>query len=63
MKDDGFKLAKEEAEDTLQRQDDQLEPIYNSSVPILCLEDLPGAMGDRVGWREMVREIRSGGVT
>ena len=26
-------------------------------------EDLPGAMGDREGWRERFREIRAGGVT
>ena len=38
-----------------QRQDDQLEPIYNSSVP--------GAMDDRDGWWERVREIRAGGAT
>ena len=36
-----------------QRQDDQLEPIYNSFVPIKnCnLEDLPEAMDDRKGWQ------------
>ena len=45
-----------------QRQDDQLEPIYNSSADTGCsLEDLP--MGDRPGWQERVRETRSGGVT
>ena len=27
------------------------------------LEDLPGAMDDRDGWRERVRKIRAGGVT
>ena len=41
----------------LQRQDDQLEPIYNS------LKDLPEAMDDREGWRERVRETRAGGAT
>ena len=40
-----------------QRQDDQLESIYNSSVSIQ--EDLPGAMDYRDGWRERVREIRA----
>ena len=43
-----------------QRQDGQLEPIFNSSVP---MQDLaPGAMDDRHGWRKRVREIRAGGV-
>ena len=37
-----------------QRQDDQLEPIYNSSVPI---------QDDRDGWRERVREICDSGTT
>ena len=48
-----------------QREDDQLEPIYNSSVPILdvALEDLSRAMNDRDGWREKVREIRAGSAT
>ena len=34
-----------------QSQDDQPEPIYNSSVPIQdrSLEDLPGAMANREG--------------
>ena len=41
-----------------QRQDDQLEPVYNSSVPI---QDV-ALMDDREGWRESVREIRVGGV-
>ena len=27
------------------------------------LEDLPGTMDDREGWRERVREIRAGGAT
>ena len=39
------------------------------SIQQLCvdtgcsIEDLPGAMNDRDGWRERVREIRAGGVT
>ena len=36
-------------------QDDQLEPIYKSSLDTgYSLEDLPGAMDDRDGWREKV---------
>ena len=48
-----------------QRQDNQLEPIYNSSVLILdvAFEDLPGAMVDRDGWWERVREIHAGSAT
>ena len=38
-----------------QRQVDQIEPTYNSSV---TMQDLPGAMDDREGWLERVREIR-----
>ena len=42
-----------------QRQDDQLEPICNISVPIqgVAWKTSPGAMDDRDGWRERVREI------
>ena len=36
-----------------QRQDDLLEPTYNSSV----LENLPEAVDDKEGWRVRVREI------
>ena len=48
-----------------QRQDDQLEPIYNK----LCadtgcsLEDLPEVIDDREGWRERVKEVRAGCIT
>ena len=50
---------------TLQRHDDQLEPTYSSSVPIIgCIpEDLPEAMDDREGWWERVRDFRADGVT
>ena len=41
-----------------QRQDDQLCADTGCS-----LEDLPGAMNAREGWRERVREIRADGVT
>ena len=44
-----------------QRQVDRLEPLYNSSMPIQ--EDLPGAIDDRDGWRERIREIRTGSAT
>ena len=44
-----------------QRLDNQLEPIYNSSVRIL--EDLPRTMDNRDEWRERVREIHASGVT
>ena len=39
-----------------QRQDDQLESIYNSSVPIqdVALKTYPGAMDDRDGWRSVL---------
>ena len=46
-----------------QRQDDQLEPMYNN----LCvdtgvsLEDLPEPMDNRDGWWESVRESHAGG--
>ena len=48
-----------------QRQDDQLEPIYNRSVPIqdIAFKDLPRAMDARDECREKVREIRAGSVT
>ena len=45
-----------------QRLDEQVEPIYNSSVSIqdVCsLEDVPGAMDDRDGMRERVWEIHA----
>ena len=38
------------------RQDDQLETTYNDTG--CSPEDLPGATGDREGWRERVRVIR-----
>ncbi len=46
-----------------QRLDDQLEPIYNGSVPIhdVAWKTPPGVMDDRDGWRD-VREIRAGSV-
>ena len=49
----------------VQRQVDQLEPTYGSSVPIpdVALEDLPEAMDNREGWRERVRDIRADSVT
>ena len=47
-----------------QRQDDQLEPIRQLCADTGCnLEDLPGAMDDRDGWRKRVRKIRAGGAT
>ena len=48
-----------------QKQDDQLELISNSSVPIqdVALKDFPGAMDDRDEWRERVREIHAGSAT
>ena len=48
-----------------QRQDDQLEPIYHSSVLIqdVDFEDLTEAMDNREGWLERVREIHAGGAT
>ena len=44
-----------------ERQDNQLEPTYNDSVPIH--EDLPEAMDDWEGWQERVWEISAGGTT
>ena len=41
-----------------QRQDDQLERTYSSSVP-----DLPEAIDGGVGWRERVRDIRADDAT
>ena len=48
-----------------QRQDDQLEPTYSSSLPIwdVAQEDLPEAMDDREGWRERDRDIGVDGMT
>ena len=48
-----------------QKQDNHLEPTYNSSVPVtgLSMEDLLGAMDEREGWRERVRKIHAGGAT
>ena len=44
-----------------QRQDDQLEPIYKFCADTgYTLEDLLGAMDDRDGWWERVREICAG---
>ena len=43
-----------------QKQGDQLEPTYSSSVRIRYL---PEAMNDWVEWRESVRDIRAGGMT
>ena len=45
-----------------QRQDVQLEPTYNSSVPVQD-EDLLGVMNDREEWWERVREIHAGSST
>ena len=45
-----------------QRQDDRLEPKFNSSVPIQDV-DLPEMMDDIEGWPERVRYIRADGVT
>ena len=44
-----------------QRQDDQLERTYSSSV--LIWEDLPKAMDDREVWRERVKNIRADSAT
>ena len=42
---------------TMQKQGDQLEPTYSSSVRIRCSpEDVTEAMNDRERWRERVRE-------
>ena len=48
-----------------QKQGDQLETRYSSSVRIrdAALEDLSEAMNDREEWREKVRDICSGGMT
>ena len=43
------------------RQDNQLEPIFNSSVQIL--EDLPGAIDERDEWRERVKRIHVSSAT
>ena len=43
-----------------QKQDDQLEHTYSSSVRIRD-EDLPEAMNDREKWRKRVRDIRTSG--
>ena len=47
------------------RQEDQLEPTYNISVPIqdVALKTPPEAMDDREEWQESVREIHVDGVT
>ena len=42
--------------------DDQLEPIYNSSV-VCSLEDLPVGMENRDEWREKVGDICASGMT
>ena len=48
----------------VQKQGDQLEPTYSSSVRIhrCSSEDLPETMNDREERREKVREIRAGSV-
>ena len=48
-----------------EKQDDQLDHIYNSSViDAGCSpEDLPEAMNDSEKWGEKVRDIRAGGTT
>ena len=48
-----------------QRQDDQLKPIYSSSVKIrnCSPEDLPEAMDDREEWQERVWDIHADGMT
>ena len=48
-----------------QKQGDQVEPTYSSSVWIrdVALSNLPEAMNDREEWRERVRDIRAGGTT
>ena len=45
-----------------QRQDDLLEPIYNTSVPILdvALKTSQERWTIETDWRERVREIRAG---
>ena len=42
-----------------QKQDDQLEPTYNSYMR----EGLPEAMNDRKKWRVRARDIRAGATT
>ena len=46
-----------------QRQDDQLAPIYCSSVRIWGVEDLPEAINDKDGWRKRVGDICADGMT
>ena len=48
-----------------QRLDDQLEPIYNSSVPIqdTALKNLSSAVDDRDRWQERVSEIHADSAT
>ena len=48
-----------------QKQGDQLEPTYSSSVRIQGCnpEDLQEVMNDREEWRERVRDIRADGMT
>ena len=47
-----------------QMQDDQLEPLYNSSVPIqdIALKTL-WEQWNRDGWRERFRDIRADSAT
>ena len=45
-----------------QKQSDQLEPTYSSSMRIQDVA-LPEAVNDWKGWRESVRDIRAGGTT
>ena len=47
-----------------QKQDDQLEPTYNSCANMGCSpEDLLEAMDDREGWQERVKDICADGMT
>ena len=48
-----------------QKQDDYLEPIYNSSVPIqdIALKTYGERWTDKDGWRDRGMEIRAGGGT
>ena len=48
-----------------QKQDDQLELTYSSYVKTqdVILKTIPEVMNDREKWREMVRDIRAGGMT
>ena len=49
---------------TSKRKDDQLGPTYNSCVDTGCsLEDRLGAMDNREGGRERVKEIHTGSAT